>query len=331
MAAPGTSLLQALAGTRTGATRADWDILGVGDIDIDMFIHVQRLPRRDDKVVGELLGEFPGGMIANVCCAASHLGARTAMSGAVGADRYGAAALTGLRDQGVDTQLVRVLDGARTFYCVVLLDDSGEKALTAVDTDCRLPRREDTDPEAFGRARLVHLMGDDAAFAEWAAVEAQRRKVLVSVDLEESATARGAAALRPLLRHVDIAFLNEPGYRRGFGDDPVAALVKVLELGAAVAVITQGSHGALVRGPGGMSRIRPHSVPVVDSTGAGDCFIGAFLTCLLNDGADLRGCAEFGSAAAALSLSAVGARNALPDREDVLALISHQVTRVNGG
>ncbi len=302
----------------------EWDLLGVGDIDIDIFLKVDRLPARDDKVLSSLLGEFPGGMTANVCCAASRLGSRCGMVGLVGDDPYGAKALAGLTAYGVDTSLVRAVKGGRTFFCVVLLDGSGEKALTVVDTDCRLPRR-DIDPEEFARARLVHLLGDDAQFVEWAAEEAARRGALVSVDMEASTTQRGVSALESLLSRIDVVFLNEHGYRIGFGGEPLDALHRVLDLGPRVAVITRGSLGALVGTSTGVWEIPAYPVPVTDSTGAGDCFVGAFLTSLLQ-GMSPAECGQFAAAAAALSLRAVGARTALPDQDEVLALLADPAT-----
>lgn len=302
----------------------EWDLLGVGDIDIDIFLKVDRLPARDDKVLSSLLGEFPGGMTANVCCAASRLGSRCGMVGLVGDDPYGAKALAGLTEYGVDTSLVRAVKGGRTFFCVVLLDGSGEKALTVVDTDCRLPRR-DIDPEEFARARLVHLLGDDAQFVEWAAEEAARRGALVSVDMEASTTQRGVSALESLLSRIDVVFLNEHGYRIGFGGEPLDALHRVLDLGPRVAVITRGSLGALVGTSTGVWEIPAYPVPVTDSTGAGDCFVGAFLTSLLQ-GMSPAECGQFAAAAAALSLRAVGARTALPDQDEVLALLADPAT-----
>lgn len=302
----------------------EWDLLGVGDIDIDIFLKVDRLPARDDKVLSSLLGEFPGGMTANVCCAASRLGSRCGMVGLVGDDPYGAKALAGLTEYGVDTSLVRAVKGGRTFFCVVLLDGSGEKALTVVDTDCRLPRRH-IDPEEFARARLVHLLGDDAQFVEWAAEEAARRGALVSVDMEASTTQRGVSALESLLSRIDVVFLNEHGYRIGFGGEPLDALHRVLDLGPRVAVITRGSLGALVGTSTGVWEIPAYPVPVTDSTGAGDCFVGAFLTSLLQ-GMSPAECGQFAAAAAALSLRAVGARTALPDQDEVLALLADPAT-----
>lgn len=310
--------------TQSGPGPRDWDLLGVGDIDIDIFLKVDRLPARDDKVMSSLLGEFPGGMTANVCCAASRLGARCAMVGLIGDDPNGAKALAGLTAYGVDTSLVRILEGGRTFFCVVLLDGSGEKALTAVDTDCRLPRR-DIDPEVFARARAVHILGDDAPFVEWAAEEAGRRGALVSVDMEASTTQRGVPALESLMARVDVVFLNEHGYRLGFGDEPIDALRRVLGLGPRVAVITRGALGALVGTANGVWEIPAYQVPVADSTGAGDCFVGAFLTSLLR-GASPPECGRFAAAAAALSLREVGARTALPDRAEILALLAGSAT-----
>jgi len=299
----------------------EWDILGIGDIDVDLCLRVDRLPGRDEKVFAELLGEFPGGMTANVCCAARRFGARSAMIGTVGTDPYGGMAMEGLLEHGVDTSLVRVVEGGRTFFCVVLLDESGEKALTVVRTDRHLPGKADMDPEDFGRSRLVHVIGDDAEFVEWAAIEARGRGALVSVDMEASTTARGARGLVPLLRHVDVAFFNESGYRGAFGGDARTALGTVLGLGPRVVVITRGAEGSLVGSSDEQHAVPGHRVEVVDSTGAGDCFIGAFLTYLL-EGVALRDCARFATAAAALSLGGVGARSALPTRAAVLDLLA---------
>jgi len=145
----------------------------------------------------------------------------------------------------VYTSLVRVIRGGRTFFCIVLLDGSGEKALTAVNTDCRLPRR-DIDPDVFARARLVHILGDDGPFIEWAAGQARRRGALVSVDMEASTTERGVKALESLLSRVDVVFLNEHGYRTGFGGEPLNALRTVLALGPKVAVIRKRKQSTIL-------------------------------------------------------------------------------------
>ena len=302
----------------------EWDIVGIGDIDVDMFLGVDRLAGRDEKVRGALLGEYPGGMIANVCCASARLGASSAMIGRVGDDPYGPVAVRDLQDHGVDTSLVRVIPGGRTFYCVIMLDDSGEKALTAVDTDCHLPRREDIDPDSFARTRLVHLTGDDLETSVWAAQQARARQTLVSLDLEPSTAAHGLQALGPLLACTDVLFMNETGCRSAFGDEPAVAASRALQLGPRVAVVTMGARGALAVDDSAAIRVAALSVPVVDTTGAGDCFIAGFLTRLL-DGWDIDPATRYAVAAASVSISAVGSRNALPTHREALERMDRTV------
>jgi ribokinase len=288
-----------------------WDILGVGDADVDLFLRTPRLPGRDDKVMGELLGEYPGGMIANVCYAAARMGARAALASLVGDDRYGAMALAGLRSAGVDVGPVVVKAGGRTYFCVVLLDDSGEKSLTVVATDCLSPERGEVDPDSFGEARLVHLMTGEFDFTRWAAREAKRRGALVSLDVEPTSWAEQPGRLAALLADVDLAFPNAAGLRQIAGDDLLTSARSLLELGPGAVVVTLGARGCLVVTATEAIAIPGRRVPVVDTTGAGDCFIGVFVSGFLK-GWDVRRCGDVATAAAALSVTRVGAQSGVP-------------------
>ncbi|HEX5499399.1 MAG TPA: carbohydrate kinase family protein, partial [Thermomicrobiales bacterium] len=218
-----------------------WDILGVGDADVDLFLQMPRLPGRDEKVLGELLGECPGGIVANFCYAARRMGSRVALASIVGDDRYGELALAGLREAGVDVGPVVVKAGGRTYFCVVQLDESGEKALTVVATDCLGPGRDDVDPDSFGAARLVHLFAAEMDFTIWAAWEAKRRGALVSLDIEAASRGEPRAGLDKLLAHVDLAFPNAGGLREIAGDDLLAGARELLGLGPRIVVVTMGA------------------------------------------------------------------------------------------
>jgi ribokinase len=297
-----------------------WDIVGVGDIDVDLYLGVSALAGPDEKVGAALLGEHPGGMIANVCCAASRVGSPTAMIGVVGEDVYGRIAVAGLEEFGVDTSLVRVRADGRTFFCVIMLDASGEKALTAVDTDCHLPSRDDIDPGAFASTRIVHIMGDDLQTATWTAAEARARGARVSLDLEASTAVHGLEALSPLLASTDIVFMNVAGCVTAFGRDLQRAMSVALDMGPTISVLTRGAGGVLAVSIDTAVTVPALNLPVVDTTGAGDCFIGAFLNRLVS-GWDLEGATRFATAAAALSIGSVGSRTALPHPEQVSALM----------
>jgi ribokinase len=288
-----------------------WDILGVGDADIDLFLRTPRLPGRDEKVLGELVGECPGGIVANFCVAAARMGARVALASVVGDDRYGEMALKALRAAGVETEPVVVKRGGRTYFCVVLLDDSGEKALTVVTTDCLAPGWDDVDPARFCDARLIHMMAADMDYTIWAAREAKRRDTLVSLDIEPTTRGERMEDLETLLAHVDLAFPNAAGLREIAGDDLLAGARRLLDLGPRVVVVSMGADGSLLVTADEAIALPARRVPVVDTTGAGDCFNGAFVAGYLK-GWDVRRCGELATAAAALSVTRVGAQTGVP-------------------
>lgn len=298
-----------------------WDVLGVGDADVDLFLRVDHLPAHDEKVLGELVGEFPGGVVANFCCAVSRMGSRTALASVVGDDRYGRMTLASLEAYGVDISEVRVRQGGQTYFCVVHLDATGEKALTVVQTDCLSPRRTDLDPEGFGRARLVHMMAAHLDVTLWAAREAKERRALVSLDVEPTTVGRGLTDLETLLRHVDLAFPNAAGLSGLFSGEVLEGARQMVRMGPEVVVVTMGADGCLVVTREESITIPGYRVPVADTTGAGDCFNGAFVTGYLR-GWDLERCGRFAAAAAAISVTAVGARTALPDYPTVEAFLA---------
>jgi ribokinase len=300
-----------------------WDVLAIGDADVDLFLSVSHLPQRDEKVLGRLLGEFPGGISANFCCAASKIGMRAALVALVGDDRYGELSLASLREANVDTDLVIVKPGGQTFFCVVMLDDSGEKALTLVVTDCIAPRPADIDPESLGQARLVHLIANDVDDMTWVAREAKKRGTLVSLDIEPTTTIGvSETGYRTLLSHVDLAFPNAAGLRSLFAGDELAGAREILRLGPKVAVVTLGADGCLVVTQDEAIRLPAYTVPVADTTGAGDCFIGTFVSLYLQDWT-LRRCGTYASAAAAISVTKVGSRTALPTLDDIERFLSN--------
>lgn len=292
-----------------------WDVLGVGDADIDIYLGVGHVPGRDEKVLGTLLGEFPGGVVANFCCAASNAGVCVGLASLVGNDAYGRQALAALANAGVDTSLVVVKPDGRTYFCVVLLDDSGEKALTVVATDCISPRREHLDPETFGEARLIHLMAHDIALTTWVTREAKSRGTLISLDIEPT-TVGSPAEMAALMASVDLAFPNAAGMQRLFPGDLLEGARALLAMGPSVVVVTLGAEGCLVVSELETIRLPGIEVNVVDTTGAGDCFNGTFVAGYLQ-GWPLERCAHIANAAAAISVTGLGSRGALASLSEV--------------
>jgi len=298
-----------------------WDVLGVGDADVDLFLATPSLPGHDEKVLGRLLGEFPGGVVANFCHATAKLGARTAFATVVGSDTYGELALAGLRRAGVNLDLALVKEGGRTYFCVVLLDATGEKALTVVETDCMAPRPDEVDPEQFARTRLVHLMASNLDDTIWYAREAKKRGALVSLDVEPTTIGSDSARFRELLSSVDLAFPNLAGLRRLAGRDELEDARHLLGWGPQLVVVTMGAAGCLIVSGEEVRRVPAFDVPVADTTGAGDCFNGAFVTAHLR-GWDFERCGRFAAAAAAIAIQSVGSQVGVPTFAEVQAFLA---------
>jgi sugar/nucleoside kinase (ribokinase family) len=101
-----------------------------------------------------------------------------------------------------------------------------------------------------------------------------------------------------------------------FGGDELAGAREILRLGPKVVVVTMGADGCLVVTNDEAIRLPAYTVPVADTTGAGDCFIGTFVSLYLQNW-NLRQCGTYASAAAAISVTKVGSRSALPTLDEI--------------
>lgn len=298
-----------------------WDILGIGDTDVDIFLRVDHLPGHDEKVVAELIGEVPGGMVANFCSAAGRLGARTALVSVVGDDRYGHAAIADLAAHDVDVSLVAMRPGGRTYFCIVHLDGSGEKALSVVVTDCISPSIDQVREVDLGQARLVHLAANELDLALWTARQAKERGATVMLDIESSASSRDRPNLLRILRFVDIAAVNASGYEALIGGSASLDPAEILRFGPRTALVTLGARGCVAATATETASCPGFPVEAVDTTGAGDCFNAAFAVSQLRGWTLQRG-VEFAAAAAAISIGRVGGHAAAPSMAEVTSFLA---------
>ena len=299
-------------------------IIAIGDADMDIFLRVERLPRRDEKVMALSHHHCPGGMAANFASAVATLGTPSAFMGPVGDDAFGRETVADMQRRGVDTRSVRVKPGEETFFCVVLLDQSGEKALVLAPTSTMSPAPDELDFDAIAGAWLIHTTAHNLATGLAAAYHASANNVLVSVDLELSGLAPEDPRFDELFALIDILFVNEHTLNVLLGQDlsldESARLMR--QRGPTTVVITRGARGALVaHGDEPIVYVPGFTVPVVDTTGAGDCFAAAFVHARYQ-GKSPTDALRFAVVAAALSVSAIGSRNALPSDAAVRAAIA---------
>ena len=223
------------------------DIIGVGDTNVDVMIRVPHIASHDEKVRGQLLGNFPGGIIGNFCCAAAAFGAKAGAVCKVGMDGYGELAKSDLQRRGVDISHMVVDPACETYFCMVLLDDTGEKALTIVETSGFLPKPEEVDLAYLKTAKRVHMTSLDMTLAAHVAQALDGTQTLLSMDIEATAGTAPAAVWDSVLQRVDTAFPNEAGLAALTGCTNLeAGAQQLLARGVRTVVVTCGENGAWV-------------------------------------------------------------------------------------
>ncbi|MBL0933765.1 MAG: carbohydrate kinase family protein [Rhizobiaceae bacterium] len=298
------------------------DVLCIGDLDVDMFVSVSRIPGFDQKVAGASHGQMPGGMSANCAVALARLGLKSRLLAAVGSDDAGSFAVDRIRGEGVDVDHLVHLADTSTFMCIVLLSPSGEKSLIKLETQAYLPKPGNVQPAVFDGVRHLHMTFGDPQLAMKSLELAGERGISTSLDLEPPDILRNPNRLMEVLPFIDTLFLNGEAFdmaSEALGEDLGE---KHLRAGGEI-IVTLGATGCRRIWNGGCETVAGFPVASVDTTGAGDCFAGAYLAARLS-GTDPTVSMAFANAAAALATLAVGAQTAMPDRAAVADFLARQ-------
>jgi ribokinase len=298
---------------------AFFDIMCIGDLDVDFYIAVPAIPGFDQKIAGRHLGQKPGGMGANAAVAMARLGRRVRLLAAVGDDSIGELALSQLTAEGVDLRFVAKRRGVKTFMCVVLLSPSGEKSLIRLESEAYLPQSDDVIAAAFDDVRHVHATYGSPDVAARALELAKERGLSTSLDLEPPDIQNAPERLSSILPLVDTLFLNKEAFARA-SEVIGAALHPGLLKPDGEIIVTLGAGGCRRITADGILDVPGFTILAVDTTGAGDCFAGAYLARRFEGFSPSEGL-EFANAAAALAALDFGAQTAMPAPEAVEALL----------
>jgi len=299
-------------------------IVVVGSANVDMTVRVARLPARGETVLGDALHTAPGGKGANQAVAARRAGGDVTFVGCVGDDALGDTALAALRTDGVDVSHVTRASGAATGVALITVDTSGENTIAVAPGANALlaPHHVERAADVIAAADVLLLQLETPLDAVEAALGiAAHRGTRVVLD---PAPAPARPLDRRLLGTVAALTPNRAEAARLVGaeraDDETLhdVAATLLAAGVGAVIVTLGADGALVATARAMSRLPAFPVRAVDATGAGDVFSGA-LAVALAEGREILDAARFAGAAAALSVTRLGAQ-AAPHRETILAL-----------
>ena len=294
----------------------------VGSINRDIVAYVPHHPRPGETVLTSRGALFAGGKGANQAVAIARLDGSVKMWGRVGNDAFGAEMRTHLASEGVDTGGIESVAAAPTGIALITVDAQGQNAITVVSGANQL----------WGDAHIALGAGpQDIVVCQ---LEIALPIVAESFRQARAAGARtvlNAAPYQPLddqlLATTDILIVNElelaafAGAETSIDHDDLARLSRhasdVLARGPSLVVVTLGADGVYLQGTGVQAECIPSNKVVArDTTGAGDCFVGAFVAELLR-GQGPQEAAVFANAAAAISVTRDGAAASLPRRAEV--------------
>ena len=297
---------------------ADNGIVAVfGSMNMDLSVACERMPRAGETVGGSGFITNAGGKGANQAVAAARMGARTHMIGAVGRDAFGDALVAGLQDAGVGVEFVARRDDVETGTANhALAGEDVARALRRLVAD-ELDGDASEIAPAAGSVFIVQGECDLAATAEALVCAHELGFYTVFNPAPVCELPAGAWSA------VDLVCPNETECQALTGilpaDDAscVAALNALLAKGAGAAVITLGGAGSVKLGDDGEPlRMPALSSSVVDTTAAGDTFIGALAAARL-EGLPLFECMAAGARASAVTVSRLGAQRSIPTRAEV--------------
>lgn len=296
----------------------------VGSLNMDLIVRAPRIPQPGETIIGSGFHVAPGGKGANQAVAAARLGARVSLVGRVGQDSFGADLLDNLKEAGVDHTYVTQDHDAASGVALIEVDDAGQNSIiVASGANMRLSPANVEAAEAVIAGADILLLQLESPLETVARAAQLARAHQVTVILNP-------APAQPLpvelLSAVNILVPNESetailtGLPVGNQSEIEAAGARLRDLGVETLILTLGERGAMLVTAEGSQLFPPFQVTPVDTTAAGDAFVGG-LAVALAEGLSLPEAIRWGNAAGALATTQLGAQPSLPTRQTLEDLL----------
>lgn len=295
------------------------NIVIIGSLNMDIVLQASKFPDEGETIIGQHFFTGMGGKGANQAVAASRLGAKVSMVGAVGQDEFGEQIIENLIQEGIDTSYVTKLEGQTTGIACVQVTPRDNRITVIPGANYLLtPSLIDRAEEILVKADIVLLqMEIPLETVQYAIQKAKKlgKKVILN-------PAPAFSLPKEILSLVDYLTPNETELQKmvSFSGEDVnihSSAQSLLSLGVKELIVTLGkkgaSHFSFDRGENCFS---PYKVEVVDTTGAGDAFNGGLAFALANR-APVDCSIQFAMKVAALSVTKLGAQTGMPSMEEV--------------
>lgn len=296
-----------------------YNVVGFGALNVDKLFKVEKIAGKEEESFVIECKESCGGSAANTIVGLARLGMNTGFVGKVADDREGRLLLDDFEKENVDTRgIVRAKRG-RSGVVMGFVDKKGERALYVDPGVNDSIGMEDVSSDYVGRTKLFHLtsfVGEKSFETQKKVVERLPENAIVSFDPGMLYAKRGLPALRPIIRRSFLMFPNEVELKLLTGKEYEEGANALIAEGAKVVAVKLGNRGCFVTNGKKDHFVKPFSVKVVDTTGAGDAWNAGFLFGLLQN-KSLKECGRLGNFVASRCIMEMGARDGLPRLADL--------------
>jgi len=289
----------------------------IGSANIDLTTFTDQFPKPGETIFGQKFDLGFGGKGANQAVAARLCGAEVFMVARVGSDLFGPATIENFRKQGIDPRHVKQVQGLSSGVAPIFVDPSGQNRIIVVKgaNDALKPADVDEAAETLKTADCIVLQFEIPIETVYYTVQFARKHGIRCIVNPAPAQPVDMSALKDL----DYFVPNESEAETISGapvknlDDAKSCASKLLSAGVRRVIITLGANGSLLATQGGMEHVPAFKVNAVDSTGAGDAFIGSFAV-FLGEGLAEREAVRRANLYAGLSTTGVGTQKSFFDR-----------------
>ena len=293
-----------------------YQVVSLGMNAVDWICRLPVYPPHNSKIQMDSMIRMGGGPAATAAALCARYGLQVKYVGRVGDDEIGLFSLQDLKREKMDVSSVEMIPAAASQFAVILVDRPSGERTVLWRYDPKLNYEGDLRRQWVTCGQVLHLDGEDLPSRLQAARWAKKAGMQVCLDIE-----RPAEGVEELLRLADFPLPTEKFVCSLAGtSDCHQALRSVSEIAGGFVGATRGGRGVAVCWQGEVIEIPSFPVRVVESTGAGDVFHGAFAYSLFQ-GWSLRRCLRFGNAAGALACTRLGARGGIPPLQEVLQML----------
>lgn len=289
-------------------------ILVLGSLNMDLVTNVEKTPKVGETVLGSDFNEIPGGKGANQAVAIGKLNGDVSMLGRIGNDDFGKSLIKNLKQNNVNVDFVKSIQSAKTGIALIMVNSNGDNSIVVIPGANFEFKENELKKDIFNDVDyLLAQLETPLKTIEKAFILAKEKNVFTILN-----PAPARVLSDELIKHTDLLIPNETEFESlsGYDASSEANIIKgsnvLFEKGVKAILITLGKNGSFYIDSNNFSlKQKGYIVDVVDTTAAGDSFIGGFLTSI-SKGEDIKTSMEFATKVSALTVTKYGAQSSLP-------------------